>query len=38
MKVAVVAHGDRSKVESFKVKIEAGALQVCVPARNREMV
>ena len=30
--------GDRSKVKSFKVKIEAGALQVCVPARDREMV
>ena len=30
--------GDRSKVKSFKVKIEAGALHVCVPARDREMV
>ena len=28
--------GDRSKVRSFKVKVEAGALSVCVPRRNEE--
>jgi diacylglycerol kinase (ATP) len=28
--------GDRSKVKSFKVKVEAGALSVCVPRRDRE--
>jgi diacylglycerol kinase family enzyme len=26
--------GDRTKVKSFKVKIEAGAISVCVPGRN----
>jgi diacylglycerol kinase family enzyme len=28
--------GDRSKVKSFKVKVEAGALSVCVPRRDQE--
>ena len=28
--------GDRSKVKSFKVKVEAGALSVCVPGRDQE--
>jgi len=28
--------GDRSKVKSFKVKVEAGALCVCVPRRDEE--
>ena len=30
--------GDRSKVRSFKVKVEAGALSVCVPPRNEETI
>ena len=30
--------GDRSKVKSFEVKVEAGALSVCVPARDRETI
>lgn len=30
--------GDRSKVKSFKVKVEAGALSVCVPGRDREEI
>ena len=30
--------GDRSKVKSFKVKVEAGALSVCVPRRNEETI
>ena len=28
--------GDRSKIKSFKVKVEAGALSVCVPGRDQE--
>jgi YegS/Rv2252/BmrU family lipid kinase len=28
--------GDRSKVKSFKVKVEPGALSVCVPRREQE--
>jgi diacylglycerol kinase family enzyme len=28
--------GDRSKVKSFKVKVEAGALRVRVPRRDQE--
>ena len=28
--------GDRSKVKSFEVEVEAGALQVCVPRRDDE--
>jgi diacylglycerol kinase family enzyme len=28
--------GDRSKVKSFKVKVEPGALSVCVPQRDQE--
>ena len=28
--------GDRSKVKSFDVKVEAGALSVCVPRRDQE--
>ena len=28
--------GDRSKVKSFKVKVEAGALSVCVPRHDGE--
>ncbi len=28
--------GDRSKVKSFEVKVEAGALSVCVPRRDQE--
>jgi len=30
--------GDRSKVNSFKVKVEAGALCVCVPRRDQEKI
>ena len=30
--------GDRSKVKSFKVKVEAGALSVCVPRRDEEAI
>jgi diacylglycerol kinase (ATP) len=30
--------GDRSKVKSFKVKVEAGALSVCVPGRDQEEI
>ncbi|MBA3261717.1 MAG: diacylglycerol kinase family lipid kinase [Thermoleophilaceae bacterium] len=30
--------GDRSKVRSFDVKVEAGALNVCVPRRNPESI
>ncbi len=30
--------GDRSKVKSFKVKVEAGALSVCVPRRDQEEI
>ncbi len=30
--------GDRSKVKSFKVKVEAGALSVCVPRRVKETI
>ena len=30
--------GDRSKVKSFKAKVEAGALTVCVPGRDREEI
>lgn len=30
--------GDRSKVKSFKVKVEAGALCVCVPRRDQEKI
>ena len=28
--------GDRSKVKSFEVEVEAGALSVCVPRRDQE--
>ena len=28
--------GDRSKVKAFKIKVEAGALSVCVPAHDEE--
>ena len=28
--------GDRSKVKSFEVEVEAGALSVCVPRRDGE--
>ena len=28
--------GDRSKVQDFKVKVEPGALRVCVPRRDPE--
>jgi hypothetical protein len=30
--------GDRSKVKSFKVKVEERALNVCVPQRNEETI
>jgi diacylglycerol kinase family enzyme len=30
--------GDRSKVRSFKVKVEERALNVCVPKRNEETI
>ena len=28
--------GDRTKVKSFKVKVEPGVLQICVPRRRAE--